>query len=168
VVGDVNIEAGTPNVYSQVGGVLHTQSAQAGNIASASTTVLFEYYVPGGVLAVDGQSVWFEFTGTLANNAASRSLVFNWNGYAWTLFSALVTNAFRLWSFKGRITRRDVNTQKIAFFIASQVGNGVPNGNAITSTALSGPNVLRMSGQSLTANSVTLESAIIGWDSAGP
>jgi hypothetical protein len=166
VLDDFQARTGIASVFAQVGGILYSAEGALGNAAGGGVTVLHNYTVPANTLIVAGQSIWFLFTGTFANNANVHTLSLAWGADTLTLFSSTGVASDR-WYAEGRLMRRS-NTVQVLDIYFCRFGTITRPGAAATFTrTLSSANVLSVRGASAGASDIVNDSIIVGWDNAG-
>lgn len=161
----VAVKAGTSTNDAAVGGTLFTSVTAVGNVG-AGTDDLITYTVPANTLAVNGQSVWFEAWGSLANNANSKTVTLAWGADTFTLIAAAMDTSNTTWSVRGRIFRTGAATQLVLVNV-TDTGDITGNQGDINSTGartLSGSNVLKLTAVGVADNDIVCTAMIVGWD----
>jgi hypothetical protein len=148
--GYISAQAGlSSGVEAKLGGDLFSGFASAGNVGTGEDNIA-SYIIPANTLATNGDSIWFEASGTYANNANSKILRvhFGASGTSEIMEVDFGTSKTGNWVVKGRIIRVTSATQR--GYCVSHVSN------TLTSDASSPSVVLNTSlNQDLTA-AVTL------------
>jgi hypothetical protein len=144
-----------------VGGVENVNTAAVGNVGTGMDD-LTSYTIPASRLAVNGQSVWFEFSGLTANNVNPKTVqvVFGSTTLAsWTL----PTSSTSSWVIRGRIIRTGAATQK-AYVSMVNRSAAISSVSASVAETLSGALVLKVQGEATSNNDITCETFMVGFD----
>lgn len=159
--------AGTSTNDAAVGGALYVSTAQVGNVGTGED-VLASYSVPANTLAVNGQSLWFEATGTFASTAATKKLVVRFGTAGTTLILDTVAGfggTAEVWRIRGRIIRTGAATQKAD--AQATITNALRTGVVTNlNQTLSGAVDLRILGEATNNNDILIETLVVGWDDA--
>ena len=153
-----------------MGGVLFVTTTVTGNITTGEDT-LATYTVPASTLAVNNDSLWFEATGTISNSAtATRTLRVKWGSETVATFAlSTIGSLTGFWKITGRIIRTGAATQIGQATRAMRLGT-VPTTdhdfNTGLTRTLSSSQALAITGEATLTDDLTLDSFIIGWDSA--
>lgn len=139
--------------------VVTTQTPNSGS----SETDLATCTVPANTLARDGDSLWFEASGTFAANGNTKTIRVRFgSGSNTQVFSVGAAASGAQWSLRGRIIRTGAATQKgtamIAYSTLAASANTVTNLNH----TLSNSAVIKVTGQGTSTNDIVLESFIVG------
>lgn len=150
-------------------GTLKTITTQVGNTSTGETD-LASYTIAAGKLANDGDSVWFEASGTLAANVNTKTIKVKFgSGSNLTVFTHAVTQNNVQWTLRGRVIRTGAATQK--GYASSIIGGSGLLSNVVTNLnhTLSGTSIIKVTGQSSSlTNDVVLETFVVGFDNAAP
>lgn len=166
----VGIKAGNSSNDAAVGGMLFVSTTQVGNVGTGEDD-LASYSVPANTLAANGQSLWFEASGSYAANTNNKTIRVRF-GTAGTnlMFTAPVVavGAGGSWVIRGRILRTGAATQKaLATFMTSALT--VEDTTGLTSAldqTLSGAVTFKVTGEAVSNNDILLETLVVGWDDA--
>lgn len=167
----LGIRAGASTVTNDaaVGGVIlvnTTQTASDTNVMG----ILASYTVPANTLAVNGQSIWFEASGTLTNGASLAGFQVRFGSQAFLsseTMGGVTTNGF--FNIRGRIIRTGAATQK-GYVTHTLINTGGAKTDArykAFTLTLSSANDLTIRHETdLTAGDIVLETFVVGWDDA--
>jgi hypothetical protein len=147
-------------------------TTQVGNVTTGEDD-LASYTVPGGTLSVNGDSLWFEASGSYAANTNNKSVRVRFGTSGTTLlgleFSATVTGGE--WVIRGRIIRTGAATQK-GYFAGLHTHPGLTNpeprvdSQSSLDQTLSGDVVLKVTGEATATNDILLETFVVGFNPA--
>lgn len=159
----LSVKAGTSTDHANVGGTLYVTTTQTGNIGTGEDDVA-SFSVPANTLATDGDSLWFEASGTATNNANAKTLRvrFGTSGTTQVFSQAYTINVGGQWTLAGRVIRTGAATQK---GYCAMEGNQVRTANAVTNLnqTLSGAVTLRVTVEAVSNNDLILETFVVGW-----
>jgi hypothetical protein len=162
---EIFIRAGaSSDVEAKVGGILFASTTAVGNVGSGEDN-LITYTVPANTLATNGDSLWFEASGTVAANVNVKTLRvrFGTSGTSLILDGDISHGAVAgSWNLSGRIIRTGA---------ATQMGYGSINSfNDFDDTVtgldqtLSGTVSLRITGEATSNDDIVCQSLVIGWE----
>lgn len=160
-------QAGTSSNDWAAGGVLYVTTTQTGNVGIGED-VLASYVVPASTLAVNGQSLWFEASGSFANSANTVTLRVRFGTSGTNLVvSRIDTATGKTWELRGRIFRTGAATQKGHGRITLD-GSVASTANVATglNQTLSGSVTFEITGEGTSNNDLVLETLVVGWDDA--
>lgn len=136
---------------------LFFSSATVGNVGGGADTVAYSHTIAGGTLAVNGDTIEFEATGTTAAGASMRIRI---EFGAATVFDSAVigTAAAETWNLRGTIFRTGANAQKLtgSLTLSDPTQQAVAH-YAVGAEALAGNVTLRMLLNGTIANDVVAE-----------
>lgn len=160
----LSVRAGTSTDFAAVGGTLYFTTAQTGNVGTGEDD-LASFTVPANTLAVNGDSIWFEASGTAANNANAKTLRarFGSSGTSQIFSQALTVNQAGQWVLRGRVIRTGSATQK---GYAGLSGNQNNTANVVTNLnqTLSNAIAIRITGEATSNNDIVLETFVVGYN----
>lgn len=167
----LGIRAGASTVTNDaaVGGVLLINTTQVAS-DTAVQGILASYTVPANTLAVNGQSIWFEASGTLTNGASLAGFQVRLGSQAFLsseTMGGVTTNGF--FNIRGRIIRTGAATQKGYVTHTLIHTSGVKTDaryKAFTLTLSSANDLTIRHETDLTAGDIVLETFVVGWDDA--
>lgn len=164
----VALEAGTSGNDAAVGGVLYADTTVTGQVG-AGPDVLATYTVPGGTLAVNNQSMWWEAAGTWSAGVTVGVLTFEFG--ATTVLTITDSPVGQpAWWARGRVFRTGAATQRAVSFGTSgeTASPAISTGSVTPAETLSGSVVFRIRGNSTSAtnNDTVCHSLIVGYDDA--
>lgn len=157
----LGVKAGTSSNDAAVGGVLYVTTTQTGNVGTGTDDIA-SYAVPANTLAVNGQSLWFEASGSVANNANSKTLQIVFGGTtlgSWTF----TTNQADDWVIRGRVFRTGATTQKNYISLNARFASQPLNDVTTAAETLSGSVNLKAQGIGTSNNDIVCETFIVGW-----
>lgn len=169
--GSVVVPAGTSSgTEAAVGGDLFSGFSSTGNVGTGEDNIA-TYSVPANALATNGDSVWFEASGTYANNANAKTIRARFGTSGTTLVISLGTDlsSAGVWVIRGRIIRTGAATQR-AYGTATQGpsgGKGSVYQDVVTNLdqTLSGAVTLRITGEATSNNDIVCTTLTVGWGS---
>jgi hypothetical protein len=155
------VRAGTGGAYGRMGGVLYSAYTAVGNVGGGTDT-LHSFQVPSNTLSIDGQSLWFDISGSFANNANVRTLSMGFGADVIDIVGGFSASANYVWQIVGRIIRTGAATQRAHAICYTTFGTFQSGALALT-RALSTPNNLTVRGLGVANNDIVCDSFIVGW-----
>lgn len=163
-----SVDGGAGTATAKVGGTLSVNTTAVGNVGTGEDN-LMSYSVPANTLSANGASLWFEASGSTANNANNKTLKIKLG--ATTLFDsgALTFSAGSKWAIRGRIIRTGAATQhyfhlltsdSAAWDTARAVDNSAP------AETLSGALTLQFTGEATSNDDIVQETLLVGYEPA--
>ncbi|MEQ2008318.1 MAG: hypothetical protein ABMA26_16145 [Limisphaerales bacterium] len=132
----VKPRAGTSTSTVNAGGTLAVDTTQTGNVGAGVDT-LQTYSVPANVLAANGDSIPFLYTGSFANNANTKRLILTY-GATTLLDTGALTFPFTSWRIEGHVIRTGAATQKFYGKFSAGEGQGSIHLSGTAAETLSG------------------------------
>lgn len=147
----------------KVGGVLFSGFASVGNVGTGEDT-LASYLIPADVLATNGDSLWFEASGTMAANVNSKILRIRFGSGATTLVYQSSSNLDDSdWVIRGGIVRTGAATQR-GYATLTWNGSGtIVNVETGLNHTLSGAATLSVTGEAVSNNDLICTTFKVGW-----
>jgi hypothetical protein len=164
----LSLAAGSGSGIANAGGLLNQSTSQVGNSGSSETD-LASYSVPANTLAVNGQALYFEASGTTAVNTNSKVIRVRFGSSGTNLI--LQSLSFNVaiatpWVVRGRVIRTGSSSQKgYAEWTNNQRSPDVGLATGLNQT-LSSAVSLRVTGQSTSSNDIILETFRVFWEPA--
>lgn len=157
--GTVNILAGGSTSTASVGGTLATDTTTTGNVGTGEDT-LQTYTVPAATLSVNGHTIRFTASGTIASTVNAKRIRVKFG--ATTLFdtgaAGIPISAAFNWTIEGEIIRTGAATQKCnAKMNTSNATLASYVGYSPAAETLSGAVVLLITGEAVSNNDIVKE-----------
>jgi hypothetical protein len=141
---------------------LYVTTAQAGNASGSGETTLASFAVPGGTLATNGDSLWYEAFGSFAANGNAKVLRVRFGSGSNTLVCSFTSSGNNVgWYVSGRIVRTAAATQKGLGVNMAGTTAGTNNVTNLNHT-LSGSGTISMIGASSGTSDILIESFVVG------
>lgn len=142
---------------------MSVNTTAVGNVGSGEDDLL-TYSVPAATLAKNGDSLWFEAAGSLANNANSKNVRVRFGTSGTNLILAFTaTDADKKWLLRGRIFRTGATAQQSHCVFQHATATQTENASA-TDQTLSGAVTLRITGEGVATDDIRCHSLIVGID----
>ncbi len=150
-------------------GALDVDTSATGNVGTGEDTIA-SYTIPANTLASNGDSIWFEASGTTGDNSNSKQLRVKFGSDE--ILSATDTAWGREWTMNGRIIRVGSSSQKgyCEFQTNSGIGAGSLGGAAGINNACTedetGTITLSITAECVSDNDFVCETFIVGYTPA--
>jgi len=160
---DLGTLAGTSTTYAKVGGIIDVNTTAVGNVLTGEDD-LITFSVPANTMSTNGQSIYFEMSGTYAGNVGTKRVRIKYG--ATTMFdsTALAINGGK-WTCWGRIIRTSAATQN--FFGEFSTNNALLVSQSFEGAAaetLTGAVTLKSTGEATLTNDITHTNNIVRYD----
>lgn len=150
------VKGGGSAVNTRVGGTLYQSITAVGNVG-AGEDPLISQAIAANVLAVDGDRLVGEFSGTFAANGNTKRLKLHFGStVVWDMTAAYAPNN-HIWVVRFTIVRTTATTQNVYATFTSSIGATLTTAAGVTTaseTLTSGTITLKMTGEATTTNDI--------------
>ena len=166
--GTASVKSGGAADYAITGGIMFVSTSATGNVGAGEDNLL-TYAVPASTLNTNGDSIWFEASGTFAASINNKELRVRFGTATTNLIfdsGSLAITAATDWVISGRIIRTGAATQKAYANLSTSSAtlSAYADFTSALDQTLSNSITLRITGEATDNNDIVCESLTIGWD----